>query len=275
MSTAALSLFAALTWDPELRGALIVVTAVAILMGSVYLLLMTNTGPRLGFLLAMGGLTGWLMVMGWVWVGYGIGMKGHPPTWDVKEVVTGDDPAALTTVDRVRDGFPKGWSELKAGDPVLGEAQASADHVLAPAAGGHGAEGGAAPNRFGPVFKDLSDYTLVAAFRTGGEDYYVPGGYLERSDGFLKGWFHKPHYAVVEVRPVVDQPVEEGAAPPTPKADLSAEPTYVILERNLGNVRFPSFLFALMNTVLFGVFALMLHDRDKSLMTARAQPATA
>ncbi|MGI8793587.1 MAG: hypothetical protein ACR2H3_10480 [Acidimicrobiales bacterium] len=267
-------LLAALTWDPEIRGALIIVTAVAILCGSVYLLLMTNTGSRLGFLITVTGLTGWLALMGWVWVGYGIGMKGQPATWEVKEVVTGASAPELSTVEAVDTGFPGSWTALPLGNPVLGEAQASADHVLVtPTGEAAGAKGGAA-ERFGPVFDNLDDYTLVNAYQRGGEDYYLPGGGLERSNGFMKGWFHKPNYAVVEVKPVIAQDAIDGV-PARPTADPKADSTYVIMERNLGNVRFPSFLFALANSVLFGVFAVMLHERDKAIMSARAQPATA
>ena len=275
MSSAATLLLAALTWDPELRGALIVVVAVSILCGSVYLLLMTNTGSRLGFLLSMAGLVGWMAVMGWVWVGYGIGLKGHPPSWHVQEVVTGDEVAELATVGAINDDFPNGWKRLELGDPILGEAQASADHVLIPqtGGGGHGEAGAPEPSRFEPVFEELDDYTLVTAYRKGGEDFYIPGGYLERSQGFMKGWFHKPHYAVIEVKPVIAEP-DLGGAPAAPTADVSEDSTYVIMLRDLGNVRFPSFVFAVANTILFGVFAYMLHERDKRVMAARAQATT-
>ena len=80
-------LLAALAWDPQIRGALIVVTAFVILPGSVYLLLATNTGAKLGFLIAAAGFFGWMAVMGWIWVVYGIGIKGDAPTWHVEEVV--------------------------------------------------------------------------------------------------------------------------------------------------------------------------------------------
>ncbi|MEA3077950.1 MAG: hypothetical protein QOF60_2858, partial [Actinomycetota bacterium] len=84
------TLLAALTWDPEIRGMLIVLTAFVLLPGSVYMLLATNTGAKLGFLLAAAGLTGWIAAMAWIWVVYGIGIKGPEPHWVVKEVVTGD-----------------------------------------------------------------------------------------------------------------------------------------------------------------------------------------
>ena len=41
-----------ISWDPTIRGYLVVATGVAVLCGSVYLLLATNTGVRLGFLIA-------------------------------------------------------------------------------------------------------------------------------------------------------------------------------------------------------------------------------
>ena len=44
------------TWSPFIRGILVVLIGVGVLCGSVYLLLATNLGARLGFLVAMAGL---------------------------------------------------------------------------------------------------------------------------------------------------------------------------------------------------------------------------
>ena len=55
---------AAIAFDPAIRGVLVVMVGVGVLIGSVYLLLATNTGKRLGLLLALAGLTGWLFSMG-------------------------------------------------------------------------------------------------------------------------------------------------------------------------------------------------------------------
>ncbi len=46
-------LFAGISWDPGIRGILTVAVGVAVLMGSVYLILATNTGARLGMLIAL------------------------------------------------------------------------------------------------------------------------------------------------------------------------------------------------------------------------------
>lgn len=264
------SSIAALSVDPEIRGATIVVVSFVILCGSVYLLLATNTGAKLGFLLAAAGLAGWMAVMGWIWVVYGIGLQGEEPTWDVTELVAGDLVGGAT-LEEV-EGFPNGWERLQPGDQILGDALASADRALIPATG-TGEEGATSPDTAGfrpqPPFSVTSDYVFVGGYRTGGENYFIPGGFLERNTTPLKGWLHKPHYAIVQVQKVIDQG-ELGGPPPSPVADTS-EPVYsVVMVRNLGNLRYPSFIFAVASTLLFALVAYLLHDRDRKLMAARS-----
>ena len=74
-------LLAALTWDPQIRGAAIVFAGIVLLPGSVYLLLATNMGAKMGFVLAITGLTGWMTIMAAVWLVFGIGLKGPEPEW--------------------------------------------------------------------------------------------------------------------------------------------------------------------------------------------------
>ncbi|MFM8390047.1 MAG: hypothetical protein ACKOA5_12450, partial [Actinomycetota bacterium] len=76
-----LSTLLAVGWEPEIRGALTVIIGVVALMGSVYLILGTNMGARLGLLVALAGLFGWMATMGAIWWTYGIGLKGREPTW--------------------------------------------------------------------------------------------------------------------------------------------------------------------------------------------------
>ena len=45
----------AIGWQPEIRGITVVVIGVVVLMGSVYLILTTNLGSRLGFLVSLAG----------------------------------------------------------------------------------------------------------------------------------------------------------------------------------------------------------------------------
>ena len=87
----AIDLIAGLAWDPEIRGFLAVLTGVVVLMGSVWLLLTTNSGIRLGTLIALAGFFGWMTIMATIWWVYGIGYRGDTPTWEQVEIVEGLD----------------------------------------------------------------------------------------------------------------------------------------------------------------------------------------
>lgn len=86
MIVSTLNLIAGLGWEPEIRGALTVALASAVLMGSIWMILVTNTGIRLGSLIALAGFFGWMMIMGVIWWIYGIGYVGSLPSWEVHEV---------------------------------------------------------------------------------------------------------------------------------------------------------------------------------------------
>ena len=96
-----LTVLAGIAWDPTIRGLLSVGVGVVVLMGSVWLLLGTNTGNRLGFFLAATGFFGWMAIMGSIWWIYGIGMLGQAPEWDIVEYNRGDLSNAQT--ETVRD----------------------------------------------------------------------------------------------------------------------------------------------------------------------------
>lgn len=91
-----LNLLAAIQFDPNVRGVLVVLVAVGVLIGSVYLLLGTNVGVRNGFLIAMAALFGWMFSMGAVWWIYGIGLKGKDPSWIETEINYSRSAEALT-----------------------------------------------------------------------------------------------------------------------------------------------------------------------------------
>lgn len=84
------TLLAGLDWDVTIRGIAVVATGVAVLVGSVWLLLVTNTGTRLGTLIALTGLFGWFVCMGTIWWLFGgggvIGYQGTPPSWKVRDI---------------------------------------------------------------------------------------------------------------------------------------------------------------------------------------------
>ena len=76
-----MSALLAVNWHWELRGTIIVIIAVGVLCGSLYLILGTNLGARLGFLVAFAGLAGWMFILGAIWWSYGKGLLGDDTTW--------------------------------------------------------------------------------------------------------------------------------------------------------------------------------------------------
>jgi uncharacterized membrane protein len=81
-----MSFLAAIAFDPAIRGILVTLVGVVVLGGSVYLLLATNTGARLGFLLSLAGLFGFLFMLGIFWWIKGIGLIGEEPSWVEQEI---------------------------------------------------------------------------------------------------------------------------------------------------------------------------------------------
>ncbi len=90
-----LNVIAGLAWDPQMRGFMAVLTGVVVLIGSVWILLSTNSGTRLGTLITLAGFFGWMTILGIVWWMYGIGYKGDPPTWKQVEIVASVDQGDL------------------------------------------------------------------------------------------------------------------------------------------------------------------------------------
>ena len=84
----------AISFDNEIRGLLTVLLGSAILMGSVWLIISTNTGFRLGSLIAISAIFGWTVMMAFIWSLYGIGLQGARPTWEVQAIHIGNPSIA-------------------------------------------------------------------------------------------------------------------------------------------------------------------------------------
>ena len=264
-------LLSALHWDPQIRGFLILATGILLLCGSVYLLLATNTGARVGLVLAAAGLSGWMFVLAVIWVVYGIGMKGNPPSWSIREIVTGNLTSNAAT-PTARD-FPKGWSVVAPSDPSFATAQSSADHFLTP-----GAVGSPTP-KFPPPFKTTQDYVTVGGYTKGGDNYLLRiGSYrvkatLRHHHFFLK---HQPHFFVVRVQKALPTVTIAGQATTLPAADPTQPIISVVMVRDVGSLRQPNIMIALASLLIFGVCCAYLHRRDKEIMRRRAlAPAAA
>lgn len=276
-----------ISYDPFIRGWLTVIVGVGVLMGSVYLILATNSGARTGLLIALTGLMGWMTIMGVIWWIYGIGLRGEAPAWEVIEVNRGDltlasfddahdlgralDDRASTSGQSLLElsamaeerGEPEevgGWDEMLLTNAKRGEAQAVVDAYLV--------ESG--------EFGSPNEYLTVAAFEEGGKQRRESNGMVDRVTGKLRSIFveplHPAHHAVIMVQPVEERTLvlRPGQAPPLRVVDENQPVMSVIMVRNLGSVRLPPAMVTLASAVLFGLFAWMLHTRDRRETANRA-----
>ena len=85
-------------WYPTILGVLVVVAGVVLFMGSVYLLLGTNLGARLGFLVTFTGLAGFMVILTLLWCTTASPLntlKGRPPAWEVQQVIKDIDKSTV------------------------------------------------------------------------------------------------------------------------------------------------------------------------------------
>ena len=245
------AVLAALSWEPQIKGALYVIIAITILCGSCYMLLATNMGARLGLLLAAAGFFGWLCTLGMIWWVYARGPVGPDPAWTSAGIATGN---LSSSSNKALQGFPKGWKKLEATDKEVADATPGVDGTLA-----------SKDNKNAP-FKSANDFVIIGAYRKGGESHGPFGLKVPRPFDL----WHTPHYLVVQVQKV--QAPAPGQ-PPSKKPDPSAEPVSAILLRNLGAKRLHPAVFTLATGTLFGLVCYQLHVRDKEAMARREAEA--
>ena len=243
----------AIHWDPGLRGVLVIATGITVLIGSVYAILATNLGARLGFLVTIAALSGWMALMGFVWAMYGIGYKGTAAHWNVEEVYSSTSATDLGGAKLAKAHDLAKWEELPDGSAERADAAASATAALTTTG-----------SRV-QLFTSDQDYKVVEAYTVGGKGH----GILDRR---LPGP-HPPHYSIVQVQAVKKVQVAFGETPPKPEVDPSAPVVSVIMVRDLGKLRVPSFLIGSASLLVFGVTCSALHRRDKAAMAARAATA--
>lgn len=241
----------ALSWKPELRGVIVVMIGFVVLCGSVYLIVGSNIGARMGFLVALSGLFGWLFLMGIIWWVYGIGLKGREPTWkpaDPVSIVKDGDLLRSGILEAGEDPTTEGWIKLAEADPKRGQAVASADEIL----------------QSSGAF-DAGQYRALAVYDKGGERW------PKVNDTFdFIAFRHDPHYSLVEVQAVVPLLSEPGRAPLTPAVDESQPKTFVLMLRDQGSRRQPSVVLTFGSALILGVLAWLMNRREKVLVENRS-----
>jgi hypothetical protein len=296
-----LNVLAGIAWDPTIRGLLSVGVGVVVLMGSVYLLLATNTGNRLGFLLALTGFFGWMAIMGTVWWIFGIGMQGEAPSWNVVEYNAGDldqaiverateldlaalpqddqgpdyeriaevseeDPEAFAEIEERLEEATDGWEFMPASDPSRGEAEATVSAELPECT----------TCNFG--IEGASDYVVLGAFETGGKEG-LPDDPTRwdriRTEVVSALTIKNPErYAIVQVQKVIEQETVPGEAPPTPEPDPDEPVISVVMLRDIGDRRFPAAMITIGSSLIFALLCWVLHQRERILEANLAHAET-
>lgn len=225
----------------QLRGYAIVFFSVGLFCGSIYLLLATDVGNRMGFLVSFASLTGFLAMLGLIWFTNLTplnALHGPAPHWKVKEVV--DNPAQAKT-EKVRDIEQQGEPLDSA---AQGEIKASVDTAVT-------AEGGDFK-----LYSDTAKYVVVNAEKIGG--------------GSLAFFRHRPLHAVMAIQGAKAVTPLPGAAPPPPAADPAQPVKYIVLERDLGALRQPPIIMTIAFSILFALSLYVMHTTERAEQKAQA-----
>lgn len=253
----------AISWEPGIRGVLVVLTMVVVLIGGTYLIVGTNLGARLGVLVVLAAFFGWMATMGAIWWTYGIGLTGPTPTWEPADPIsivreerflvsagilaepprtTGDVRTDVRAISEALQA--EGWRLLDESDPERGQAVAFSDEIVLNRAQEFAA----------------GEYVSVAVYDKGGERYPK----INEAIDFV-AFFHKPRYAIVELAPLVPQRVEPARAPARPVIDETQPHRYVYMIRDMGARRQPATLITIGSTLVFLVLCWLMHRREMIL----------
>jgi hypothetical protein len=252
-------------WYPTILGVLVVVAGVGLFCGSIYLLLGTNLGARLGFLVAFTGLMAFMVLLTTLWMTTASPLntlKGHIPKWVAQEVVTDPTKSQIAEVRNVqKDG--------RKVDPIeASNVKAFVDAELVTTV--NPANEGPAPAQKFARFNAVTEYLTQNTYEIGGS-----------KPSFLNFQFrHQPLYAVVQfcaVETVDPAKFPFGVAPPKPTCDTSNDKNgFMVLERDLGSVRQPPMIAFLSSVILFslGMLGLYWFEKDRKAARAAAEAAS-
>jgi hypothetical protein len=250
-------------WDPTIVGILAPVAGVFLFCGSVYLLLSTNLGARLGFLVSAAALSGFMVLLSTLWLTTSTPLespKGRTAAWKVIEVdksFTDSKIAAVRAIDKTGHAL-----DPKAATTIRSFLDSAFVRVNPP---------------FGvkPPEQPFAQYTQASQ--------YITDNPAEHLTTFLTGggtrnlFWHHPKYAAVAFCTALDQPVPFGQPPATPKCDASAR-RVAVLVFDFGSIRLPPVCYLAGSIILFILSLLGLHwyelDERERAKAAKLTPVT-
>jgi hypothetical protein len=250
-------------WDPTIVGILAPVAGVFLFCGSVYLLLSTNLGARLGFLVAAAALSGFMVLLSTLWLTTSTPLespKGRTAQWKVVELT---DSVADAKVDAVR-------TITQTGKPIQPKAATTIRSFLDSAL-----VRATPPVGVKPPVQPFAQFAASTKYITDDPKQelktYVTGGATR-----LIFW-HKPQYAAVDLCSALDQPVPFGAKPRLPRCDPSVKRKVAVLVYDYGSIRLPPVCYLFGSLILFALSLLGLHwyeldERERAKQAAKLTP---
>jgi len=259
-------------WNPTIIGVLTVLSAVGLFCGSTYLLLSTNLGARLGFLVAAAGLSGFMVLLTTLWLttpGSATGNSsldpphGNSASWKMVELVS--DPGA-SKIPAVRELPTKG---RPATPELLTQVKPAIDAAIVAIAPVAGQE--AKPQPLATLgVSSSTDYLLEF---TGSKAYQ----YIDKTENFF---WHRPRYAAMELCLArKDATGSLVSGPNGPVCDALKPTRFAILSYDYGSVRKPVAFYWLFSLLFFGLSLLGLHwweqdERARKRAALAPVPAT-
>jgi hypothetical protein len=254
-------------WYPTVLGVLVVVAAVVLFIGSIYLILGTNMGARLAFLATFAALMGLMVVLTSLWITTTSPLntlRGSVPVWEIKEVVPDLSESTIPEVRNIQeDGVEVGTIEAA-------NVKAAVDEGLVTKTDTAVETFTEEDNQFA-IYGDVVNFLSVTTWEIGGSN-----------PSWLDGEFtHSPKFAVVQFCGVAPNTQVFGVAPDTPAcaADGTKEAEnngFVVLEFNLGDVRLPPVIAWISSIILFVLGIIMFgwyeKDRRAEVAAQAAQP---
>jgi hypothetical protein len=250
-------------WYPTIIGVLAVVAGISLFCGSIYLLLGTNLGARLGFLVAFTSLAGFMVLLTTLWMTTASPLntlKGRIPQWKVVEVVSTPSKASVADVHNIQK------KQFVASTTDASNVKAAVDAALVTKVQTPTLKVTPNDNRFAK-FEDVTKYTILQTYLVGGS----------KPQFWKFQLHHTPKYALVQFCEVKDttstRPFGLPPLPPECSTAKGAKKGFVVLRFDLGSVRVPPFVAFLASLILFGLGLLCLHWREKDEMAAEAAKA--
>ncbi len=262
-------------WYPTILGVLVVISAVALFMGTPYILLATNLGSRLGFMVTAAGLSGFMVLLSLLWLTNPSPvntLKGRLPHWTAVEALDNGDVARskIPAVQRINE------EGSDADAAAITNLKAAVDTNLIRTKSGVGEVEAGAGSNFA-IYEDATEYIVQKNQLTGGGKIFSQ---FDVSTGGGFPWIHvslhKPLYGVItlcETDPALSATEVPFGEPPPKPACADSKRQVLVLERDLGSLRVPPFVTLIASSILFILSLLTMHWRERDLQEQSAKVA--